>query len=1083
MNGSQILEKIDRGGERLHHPPACPPDIYQLMLQCWARMPTDRPTFEALKDFLAETSPVQVKARDNLREEGKLSVDIDDRIYVIEGRAEAGVWKGQNQRTFEIGYFPRRIVEDVSGRRADISRPLKNSFIHTGHGSHQGKTWGNPEYIDDVYLRNPMSPGDNNNVNTSPETMMSRLPTRQSMRANAEFLTQNRQFHYGRLTQEKQHQNISPDNNQRRLPAPTRPAPGYNPPQEHQKHPQQHHQDHPEHHHVKEDSLIDLSPNTEDDASDRLYYNTVEQGDNTLQTSFTASDRTYQNENSFHYTDSSFNTSSDATYMNQQDLDTSQGYQGSQHDSSFNSLPPGETYHYPPEDEDDPFDTSSVNVIKPTLNSTLNTDVVSEGVNSLQISNTASSVGASGQPSIISQLLASSASSSPQPPTLSSPAPVRRETVDQSECSIQAAGGVLTNQRRVTASEPRHVVGGQESRHRRAVSTVSEAESWLPPLTSPFTPPAFNPYDIVLGSNEAIAGLDSPLPNTNKTKRDQAFSWLDDTMGNMKISKSATCLPGQETVFQFPNPEDDASNRQHPPGHLSLQAMKEQAEREAREKHEEEERQTALREEEERRQREEQHQYYLEQMKQREEEEKREKTRREMEHNRNVIAQKQEQQRIMLKRQEEEQRLMLMKQEEQRLMLMKQEEEQRERERKQQLMMEQEHQRKLMEQQRLEQQRMMYEQQEIQRREQQEMMKQQMMKQQREKELQQQNLQKIMNLKQEHQQLGHHQQQPEHLQQHPGHLQQQPGSDIFHFPQVSTLSTSGQDLPTYSVNKEFLKDLEKNLGASDVSANILGTHPPATPSSKVANIPSLQPPPGYQRVSPPGQGGARPRSTVRPASSSSNTSAHSGDRGDSSVKTAHVKPFSSVQETSSHETARMGDVRSAASGGQWRTLSMSSSSQQRQAGRVDLLAGQRSQLDRFEKRDEVYGASGVQHQQQPHHGGGVQLQQQPQLAGGVSNAVEINKIAQCSKMVPGMMTLLLLILMMIMMMMICAGMSGSEIRAALVSVNWDTSVAVKNLKIDKLYRIGVATKPKCEKVLQSVSWDLEQAASKLLDSL
>ena len=80
-----------------------------------------------------------------------------------------------------------------------------------------------------------------------------------------------------------------------------------------------------------------------------------------------------------------------------------------------------------------------------------------------------------------------------------------------------------------------------------------------------------------------------------------------------------------------------------------------------------------------------------------------------------------------------------------------------------------------------------------------------------------------------------------------------------------------------------------------------------------------------------------------------------------------------------------------------------------------------------------------------------------------SNAMEINKIAQCAKMVPG--------------------MSGSEIRAALLSVNWDTSIAVKNLKIDKLYRIGVATKPKCEKVLQAVNWDLEQAASKLLDSL
>ena len=135
----------------------------------------------------------------------------------------------------------------------------------------------------------------------------------------------------------------------------------------------------------------------------------------------------------------------------------------------------------------------------------------------------------------------------------------------------------------------------------------------------------------------------------------------------------------------------------------------------------------------------------------------------------------------------------------------------------------------------------------------------------------------------------------------------------------------------------------------------------------------------------------------------------------------------------------MGDVMSAAQG--WRTLST-----QRPGARVDLLATQRTQLDRYEKKEEMYGSR---------PGGGAPVTP--------SNAVEINKIAQCAKMVPG--------------------MSGSEIRAALVAVNWDTSVAVKNLKIDKLYRIGVATKPKCEKVLQAVSWDLEQAASKLLDTL
>ena len=155
------------------------------------------------------------------------------------------------------------------------------------------------------------------------------------------------------------------------------------------------------------------------------------------------------------------------------------------------------------------------------------------------------------------------------------------------------------------------------------------------------------------------------------------------------------------------------------------------------------------------------------------------------------------------------------------------------------------------------------------------------------------------------------------------------------------------------------------------------------------------------------------------------------------TRTAHVKPFHHQTETGG--AGKMGDVMGAASG--WRSLSTQRGSGRE--GRVDLLASQRTQLDRYTERSgesDTYGTTRV-----------------------TTNAVEINKIAQCSKMVPG--------------------MSGSEIRAALTAVNWDVGVAVKNLKIDKLYRIGVATKPKCEKVLQAVSWDLEQAASKLLDTL
>ena len=52
LNGSQILRKIDREGERLHHPEACPPDIYQLLLQCWDKTPSERPTFAAIKYVL-----------------------------------------------------------------------------------------------------------------------------------------------------------------------------------------------------------------------------------------------------------------------------------------------------------------------------------------------------------------------------------------------------------------------------------------------------------------------------------------------------------------------------------------------------------------------------------------------------------------------------------------------------------------------------------------------------------------------------------------------------------------------------------------------------------------------------------------------------------------------------------------------------------------------------------------------------------------------------------------------------------------------------------------------------------------------
>ncbi|XP_041949108.1 tyrosine kinase, non-receptor, 2b isoform X1 [Alosa sapidissima] len=162
LNGSQILHKIDKEGERLPKPEDCPQDIYNVVLQCWAPKPDDRPTFVALREFLVETMPTDMRALQDFDEPDKLHIQMDDVITIIEGRAENYWWRGQNKRSLKMGQFPRNAVTSVAGLSAhDISRPLKNSFIHTGHGdTNPQRCWGAPDKIDDLYLSNPMDPPD-----------------------------------------------------------------------------------------------------------------------------------------------------------------------------------------------------------------------------------------------------------------------------------------------------------------------------------------------------------------------------------------------------------------------------------------------------------------------------------------------------------------------------------------------------------------------------------------------------------------------------------------------------------------------------------------------------------------------------------------------------------------------------------------------------------------------------------------------------------------------------------------------------------------------------------------------------------
>lgn len=196
--GSEVLQKIDCENERLTAPEYCPTYIYQVMLQCWAHKPQDRPTFMALRDYLCKIRPKDMKATQNFSEPNKLEIEEGDHIIVVNGESENFWWKGQNKRTGQMGLFPRHLVDPqrkLAGE--DISKPLKNSFIHTGHGDIGGSTWGDPGFIDEVYLRNPMEPED---IHGEPETPdPTQLPDRSKRPFAYQSLGIGRHFNYSKL--------------------------------------------------------------------------------------------------------------------------------------------------------------------------------------------------------------------------------------------------------------------------------------------------------------------------------------------------------------------------------------------------------------------------------------------------------------------------------------------------------------------------------------------------------------------------------------------------------------------------------------------------------------------------------------------------------------------------------------------------------------------------------------------------------------------------------------------------------------------------------------------------------------------
>lgn len=162
LSGRQILWRVEREGERLEKPPDCPQELYVIMRKCWACNPADRPNFAQLTTMAAEAKPMEVQAIRDFSEPRKLALTVNDPVTVIDHGLELNEWRGQNQRTLNVGCFPASLTvpslsaaasSDKAAAAASsvhISAPVKGSLQHIAHGdTHPQRSRGMPDSLDD----------------------------------------------------------------------------------------------------------------------------------------------------------------------------------------------------------------------------------------------------------------------------------------------------------------------------------------------------------------------------------------------------------------------------------------------------------------------------------------------------------------------------------------------------------------------------------------------------------------------------------------------------------------------------------------------------------------------------------------------------------------------------------------------------------------------------------------------------------------------------------------------------------------------------------------------------------------------
>ena len=146
----KILRALEERHARLPCPEQCPPSIYTLLLSCWSLEPVDRPKFHQLTSRLTRLRPIQYRVTRDSQHIHQMTLIRGDTVSVFQSDLDKAMWKGQNHRTHQVGFFPSVCLSGkISNEK--ISWPLRGSFMHTGHsdGSGQGPSWGHVDSIDE----------------------------------------------------------------------------------------------------------------------------------------------------------------------------------------------------------------------------------------------------------------------------------------------------------------------------------------------------------------------------------------------------------------------------------------------------------------------------------------------------------------------------------------------------------------------------------------------------------------------------------------------------------------------------------------------------------------------------------------------------------------------------------------------------------------------------------------------------------------------------------------------------------------------------------------------------------------------